>query len=392
MSEYQYYEFRAVDKPLDQKQQAAVRELSTRAEITATSFVNEYHFGDFRGDPNKLMEKYYDAHLYFANWGSRRLMLRVPAAWLALADVQPYCIEDRVTAWQKRDAVVIDLNCYYDDPPDDEAWVDNDALDDLLPLRAELGAGDLRGLYLGWLMGIHTAWHDDIAEDAVEPPVPPGLRQLTAAQRALCKFLQIDADLLEVAAEASADLAGRGPQQEDPRAWVASLPATDKDAVILDLLAGEGATLEMTLQRRFRDWSAARRGKQPAADAGPPRRRVLDLLDAAEHREEENRRRAAEKKAKEEAARAKKKAAERAKYLDDLAPRAAEVWRQVEALIESKKPKEYDEAVRLLVDLRDLAERSGQTAEAAQRFRELRDRHGGKPSLMKRLNQAKLPG
>lgn len=43
MSEYQYYEFLALDRPLASKQRAELRSLSTRAEITATRFVNEYH-------------------------------------------------------------------------------------------------------------------------------------------------------------------------------------------------------------------------------------------------------------------------------------------------------------------------------------------------------------
>ncbi|HEX5345713.1 MAG TPA: hypothetical protein VFW64_01200 [Pseudonocardiaceae bacterium] len=34
MSEYQYYEFLALDRPLDDRQQAEVRSLSTRAAIT----------------------------------------------------------------------------------------------------------------------------------------------------------------------------------------------------------------------------------------------------------------------------------------------------------------------------------------------------------------------
>jgi hypothetical protein len=41
VSEYQYYEFLAVDRPLEDAEQAEVRYLSTRARITATSFVNE---------------------------------------------------------------------------------------------------------------------------------------------------------------------------------------------------------------------------------------------------------------------------------------------------------------------------------------------------------------
>ena len=82
MSEYQYYEFLAVDRPLDAREQAELRALSTRASITATSFTNEYQWGDFRGDPRQMMERYFDAHLYLANWGTHRLMLRLPSALL----------------------------------------------------------------------------------------------------------------------------------------------------------------------------------------------------------------------------------------------------------------------------------------------------------------------
>jgi hypothetical protein len=53
MSEYQYYEFLTIDRPLDHRQQTEVRALSTRATITATRFVNEYHWGDLRGDPRR---------------------------------------------------------------------------------------------------------------------------------------------------------------------------------------------------------------------------------------------------------------------------------------------------------------------------------------------------
>jgi hypothetical protein len=88
MSEYQYYEFLALDRPLDARQQEEVRALSTRARVNATSFVNEYHWGNFRGDPSRMMERYYDAHLYLANWGSRRIMFRFPRTLLNLDVVE----------------------------------------------------------------------------------------------------------------------------------------------------------------------------------------------------------------------------------------------------------------------------------------------------------------
>jgi hypothetical protein len=49
LSEYQFYEFLAVDRPLDARQLGEVRSLSTRADITPTGFVNVYHWGNFRG-------------------------------------------------------------------------------------------------------------------------------------------------------------------------------------------------------------------------------------------------------------------------------------------------------------------------------------------------------
>ena len=78
MSEYQYYEFLTIDRTLDQSEMADLRALSSRAEITSTRFTNVYNYGDFKGSPEKLMEKYFDAHVYVANWGTHQLMLRLP--------------------------------------------------------------------------------------------------------------------------------------------------------------------------------------------------------------------------------------------------------------------------------------------------------------------------
>jgi hypothetical protein len=69
MSEYQYYEFRAVDRPLDRTEQKELRAISTRARITAFGFVNHYEWRDLKADPNRLIERYFDLFLYLSNWG-----------------------------------------------------------------------------------------------------------------------------------------------------------------------------------------------------------------------------------------------------------------------------------------------------------------------------------
>jgi hypothetical protein len=161
MSEYQHYEFLAVDRPLDERQQAEVRALSTRAQITATSFTNEYHWGNFRGDPRKMMERYYDAHLYLTNWGTHQVMLRLPRALLSLEAAEQYCIDPHVAAWASGEHLILDLTS------EDESgdWVEGaeDSLSAIIGVRAELAAGDLRPLYLAWLAAYGT-WERD--EDA----------------------------------------------------------------------------------------------------------------------------------------------------------------------------------------------------------------------------------
>jgi hypothetical protein len=94
VSEYQYYEFLALDRPLTSKQREELRQLSTRAEITASRFTNEYHWGSFRGDPQQMMANYFDAFLYLANLGTRHLMFRVPRTALDTELAGQYCYTD----------------------------------------------------------------------------------------------------------------------------------------------------------------------------------------------------------------------------------------------------------------------------------------------------------
>jgi hypothetical protein len=106
---------------------------------------------------------------------------------------------------------------------------------------------------------------------------------------------------------------------------------------------------------------------------------------------EERKRRATEQAAKEQARRAREQAAARARHLDALAGREEELWQQVESAIRTRQPKEYDRAVELLKDLRDLADRTDTAEVLAKRVRELRERHGSKPTLIQRLDRAGLP-
>ncbi|WP_328855748.1 hypothetical protein OHB01_18745 [Microbispora hainanensis] len=387
MSEYQYYEFLAVDRPLDARQQAEVRALSTRARITATGFTNEYHWGAFRGDPRRMMERYYDAHLYVANWGTHRMMLRLPRAVLGLDAVERYCVDGGVEAWVFGKHLILDFTS------EDEGgdWIDGaeDSLPAIIGVRAELAAGDLRPLYLAWLSAFGAWERDEDAfdygfEDELEPPVPAGLGSLSAPQRALADFLRLDADLLAVAAEASPSLAT---DRDDPRelaTWIENLPVKEKDRLLVRVVRDETAQVRMELLRRFRGAPKA------GAESGDGGRTVAELLDGAAERRAERERQAKARRAEEEARRERERAAAREERLAALARDEDTAWERVDKLIFTRKPGEYDAAVDLLVDLRTLAERVARLEEFTRRLTSLRREHSRKPSLMERLDRAGL--
>ncbi|MFE8013932.1 hypothetical protein ACFU3O_14465 [Streptomyces antibioticus] len=209
MSEYQHYQFLAVDRPLTDRQLADIRKLTSRATLTRTTFVNTYQWGDFKGNCDLLMEKYYDAHLYFANWGYRRVVLRWPAGQLPLVVARQYCTG--VSAEARRHGAHVLVSLVSDDETGElEDFDDLFGFDDhedtaheerwlpsIAEARHDVAAGDMRLLYLARLLclGNGDPHHDD-----VEPPIPAGLDALPDSLTDLARFLRIDPGLITAAA------------------------------------------------------------------------------------------------------------------------------------------------------------------------------------------------
>jgi predicted GIY-YIG superfamily endonuclease len=378
MSEYQYYEFQAIDRPLTAKEMSELRSYSTRARITPTSFVNEYSFGSFKGNEDAWMEKYFDAYLYLANWGTHVLKLRLPSRLLDAATAKTYCGGDSAFVREKAGKVVLSFVSQDEEGGD---WVEGEGhLSSMISVRAELARGDLRALYLGWLLRAQTGELDD---NDTEPPVPPGLGQLSASLESLAEFLRIDGDLLHVAAEVSPPIGDTGLDRDDVRAWVGKLAAKEKDELITNLVVdADHAQIAELLQRFLKEQA----GNDTAATTG---RTVGQLLHAAEAYTTERQRIEAEKRAKEKARREREAAIAREKHLDSLVGREGKLWTEVDGLVATKQPKNYDQAVRILVDLRDLAAR-GKNGDFGLRIAALRQAQAKKPSFIERLRKAGL--
>lgn len=378
MSEYQYYEFQAIDRPLTAKEMDELRSYSTRARITPTSFVNDYSWGSFKGNEDAWMEKYFDAYLYLANWGTHIVKLRLPARLLDPTVAKDYCGGDSAFVREKSGKVILSFVSQDEEGGD---WVEGEGhLSSLISVRAELARGDLRALYLGWLLRAQTGELDD---DDTEPPVPPGLGQPSASLKSLAEFLRIDGDLLHVASEASPPIGDTGLDQDDVRAWVGNLPAKEKDELITNLVIdADHAQIAELLQRFLKE----RAGNDSAATT---ERTVGQLLRAAEAYTTERRRIEAETRAKEKARREREAAIAREKHLDSVVGREGKLWTEVDSFVATKQPKNYDQAVKILVDLRDLAAR-GKGGDFGLRIEALRRAQSKKPSFIERLRKAGL--
>ena len=380
MAEYQYYEFLAIDRPLDARQLAELRALSTRARISPSRFVNTYQWGDFRGDPRALMTQYFDAFLYTANWGTRRLMLRLPSRLLALSTARRYCHTDSASAWAAGKIVILDLSREDQDGSWEDEEYGEESLGSIIPARAELATGDLRLLYLAWLLSVESG---ELADDDAEPPIPPGMAALNAPLRSLADFLRLDEDLIAVAAEASEEQKDSSPSPQELKRWVAVLPARERDALLVRLVLGDDVHLRTELLRRSH-------GESTDGPQHREPRTVAELRDAAAARRVERERLAAIEQARKRAGRERDAALARDKRLEELALHEEQAWGQVDASIETKKPAGYDSAVGLLSDLRAVSERKGRPEAFAKRFAQLREQHLKKSSLLDRFDRAGL--
>ncbi|MFC1834356.1 hypothetical protein ACFL2Q_06445 [Thermodesulfobacteriota bacterium] len=383
MSEYQYYEFRAVDVPLTKQQMAELRDCSTRAEISPTGFVNYYNWGDLKGDPDQWMEKYFDAHLYLANWGTRVLKLRLPERLLDPDIADDYCEDEWFSCRTKGDHLIFSFHSEEEDTDwdDEEGW-----LGALVLLRSDLMQGDYRCLYIGWLLAVQQGQLDD---DDTEPPVPAGLGALNAPLETLVEFLRIDRDLVTAAAERSGKKPAGGLASEDISRWVTGLPPEEKDAALIKLLEGDDP--HFAVEFRHRALSEIR--AEGEAESGPQKdkpRSVGELLARTEVIYQQRRKREAEQHAHDKALREQAEAAERKRYLELLAGKENALWAEVDALIARKHAAPYDEAVRLLKDLRDLSKMQGNASEFKQRMRDLYREHENRTALTKRYDEAKL--
>ena len=376
MSEYQYYEFRAIDHPLSREDMARLRKVSSRGEITSTSYFNEYDWGDFKGDPEQWMAEYFDAFLYYSNWGSKIFKIKVPQSLVDVPLIKAYASSEYCSVQTVGNFLII---TFESDPDTKDEEIDYEfRLSNLIGIGNEILQGDYRSLYLGWLIEkwiyeLCDGVTDDVWGEAKEPVIPPGLRKLTAAQTELIEFFSIDQDILESGARLSKPKAPQVNTSQDVRDWIHSLTPESKTELLIRVYDGAAVEVSTKLKSAFRSQQV--NPTEPIQYSG----RTFAQINV-------------EAKANYEARIASEEAEEAAKRkarLDTIQSRLPELWIQIDQLIAIKKIAEYDQAIYLLCQIRELAER-GDVPDYDQRIRNIRDNNHKLLAFISRMNTARL--
>jgi hypothetical protein len=272
-----------------------------------------------------------------AGYGVRTLLIRLPHGLPNAKAVKPY-FADKALGFRKDKkgpGGTLMISPYLESDALDELWDIEEMVHRLVPLRAEILAGDLRPLYLAHLAVIGDDDHDP--DEAVEAPVPAGLKKPTDAQYALAEFFGIGEAMIAAAAERSGPL----PPIVDPQSrysrWLADQPEATKDAWLAELLSDSESSIQTKIRAKFEkatgveSWSTAEAG------------RTMAQLNALAKEIHNKMKKAAKAKAERQRAnRLKKMAADPTPYL-----------RKTEKLVTERTTDAYKEASQLLADLRE---------------------------------------
>jgi hypothetical protein len=375
VSEYQYLEFLAVDRPLTAREMDHLRGISTRAQITPVSFINEYSWGGLKADPRDFMRHFFDVHVFITNWGDAIFMVRLPKEAIDQKTLKAFCTSPHLEFEKFPEHWLLTWSIGQTEDYDRFGYVDEGPglMTRLASLREELLRGDLRSLYIGWLRAVTTKQTDP---DDMEPLPLHGLNKLTTAQQALAEFLEVDIDLLAGVGSGSQTKQADAADGAALDAWLDKLPKAEVKGYLRQMLAGQGASAERALNRRHADWLA-----QSASASNGTRRSVAELWQLAEPAK--GLRLIEETKARRQAEAERKR--QRDTWLAKIAADFPRAWKSVHEEALKGHAYAYDAACRQLVDLRDAHNQHATPATFQKEFQKFMTEHLRRRALVQRL-------
>jgi len=353
MSEYQYVEFRAVDRPLNDKELAFANRQSSRADVSRWSLSCEYDYSYFRGDVDGLLRRGYDVSLQYTNYGDREIKMRLPHGLPFSKKVWSKYVVLESLEWKKDSkgsGGILSL-CPFHEPGELEpVWEFDEYLDAAIQVRKQIMAGDLRGLYLLWLCAVQAVDAGQFGDgpSEKEPPVPHGLADSPETTNHLLQFYDLDPLLLDAAGQGLSAGPVDEPLDQLMRRWVKSLKSGRAKEVLCELLTGDATALKTTLLAEIRDsqppviW--------PTTDMQRTFFELIEQADALRLKANAKQARKDQAKAKRDAAKAER---ERQTRMKTMAKDPQRWLNEASRLAKARGTVNYKAAADILFDLRE---------------------------------------
>ena len=372
MSEYQFYEFRTVDKPLSKKAKNEIANWSSRTNPSNTGAVFTYSYGNFPKDEIKVVEKYFDAMFYISNWGTKQLVFKLPNNLIDIRKIRQYCTENGLKLIEKQEFTLLNI-CIEDEEGGGE-WIEGEGwLTSLLSLRNDILAGDFRSLYLIWLKttieDVLQEW-GDVDLESKEPEVPNNLNSLNGALSDFIDIFEIDKNTIVVASEKTKTDSLSGIEKYSDQ--IQKLTDDEKNNFLFRLLENE-PLLNLKLENKLKTYI------EKLDNGSKTQRTIGEITNSLKKLKE------AEKYAK-----AKKKEEKRLAKFKKLENEELDLWKNVIILIDEKKTKSYDEAIKILQDIKELYIYKKQVEKFYKRMEVIKQKYSRLSSLQMKIEYNKL--
>jgi len=369
VSEYQYYKFERLDGYLDAKARQALRSISSRAEISATSFQVYYTYSDLKAEPSELILKYFDIGFYYADWGSIDAYIKLPAgtlpeALLGFSSDGLHVHEN--DEWQLLIFSLEEYDEYFDDEHAD------DFFQYLAGLRCGLMQGDWRLVYFMWLKAFD--FNDDVEQ---MPLIQFDFEHLSEELQAFAALYDIPLALVKALAMVLSEQPSHQAKQTQLTldAWLHNLSEAEKDTLLRTLFEQGQLTrhqaLALTRKEPVNTDEIYQYWLTPAV--------ISPFIEQAQSQLQQE----------QAAALAKKLAIEKAekeKALTDIYNQREHYWQQSQEQADRTCASGYDAASRYLHQLFDAYQFKADEAAFEQRFKRFVVANNSRKALLNRLS------
>ncbi len=268
MSEFQFHEFRSIDKALTNEERKIISSWSSRAEVSAYSAKFTYSYSDFPKNEETVLLNYFDAYLYEASWGQRQVIFKFPKDLVSFSELRQYDIAaegdfDGGLKVSKKDSFVL-VSFSWNEEEDGGRISEDPKLENFIAVREDILKGNNSFLFLFWLQQCiinqeneqyNDEDDDDDYEDEEKPQpitkiplsmIPQGLHKVSETTLRLMDFFEISRNLVQAVCEHLPPPAST--EKPNLKEKIKNLPIEEKDAFLLRLLNNE-SNLRLHLER-----------------------------------------------------------------------------------------------------------------------------------------------